>query len=62
MTFDTYCRSCGSKLTYVEGTSGRISICYRCGWSRMELVGAVKSPGLKARLNHAFTVAHPRMA
>ena len=62
MTVDTCCRSCGSKLTYLEGTTGRISICSQCGWSRVELVGGVKSPGLRARLNHAFAVAHPRMA
>jgi hypothetical protein len=31
------CQSCGSHLTHLEGATGRVSICARCGWGRVEL-------------------------
>ncbi len=62
MNSNTKCSSCGSKLNQLEGITGRISICSRCGWNRVELVTGAKSPGLRARLSHAFAVAHPRTA
>jgi predicted RNA-binding Zn-ribbon protein involved in translation (DUF1610 family) len=31
------CACCGSKLTHLRGATGHVSICPRCGWSRVEL-------------------------
>jgi predicted RNA-binding Zn-ribbon protein involved in translation (DUF1610 family) len=33
----TICGSCGSKLTHLRGATGHVSICPRCGWSKVEL-------------------------
>jgi anaerobic ribonucleoside-triphosphate reductase len=30
------CPHCGASLTHLQGATGRISICQRCGWSRTE--------------------------
>jgi hypothetical protein len=37
------CPVCGSKLNLLRGATGRISICTRCGWYRIELVTGPKS-------------------
>jgi hypothetical protein len=31
------CQSCGSHLTHLQGVTGRVSVCARCGWGRLEL-------------------------
>jgi hypothetical protein len=31
------CPSCGHELNHLEGLTGRISICSRCGWNRVVL-------------------------
>ncbi len=30
------CPHCDAHLTHLQGSTGRISICQRCGWSRTE--------------------------
>jgi ribosomal protein L37E len=55
MSANMDCRSCGSKLTHLEGATGRISICSHCGWNRVELTRGWKTPGLTAGLRLALT-------
>jgi len=31
------CPSCGYELNHLEGVTGRISMCARCGWNRVVL-------------------------
>jgi len=31
------CESCGSEVVHMRGATGRISICTRCGWGKVEL-------------------------
>jgi hypothetical protein len=31
------CRSCGSEVVQVRGLTGRLTICSRCGWGKVEL-------------------------
>lgn len=33
------CESCGSEVTHLRGATGRVTICGRCGWGRVELAG-----------------------
>lgn len=37
MVAHTVCGCCGSQLTHLRGATGRVSVCPRCGWSRVEL-------------------------
>jgi predicted RNA-binding Zn-ribbon protein involved in translation (DUF1610 family) len=37
MTGHDVCRSCGSQLTHLQGVTGHVSTCPRCGWGRLEL-------------------------
>jgi anaerobic ribonucleoside-triphosphate reductase len=32
------CPSCGYELSHLEGMTGRITMCARCGWNRVVLV------------------------
>ncbi|MCJ7620058.1 MAG: hypothetical protein MUP64_07580, partial [Anaerolineae bacterium] len=32
----TACPQCGGRLTHLQGATGRISLCHRCGWSRAD--------------------------
>lgn len=32
----TTCPNCGGWPTHLRGATGRISVCPRCGWSRIE--------------------------
>ncbi len=47
MTDSTNCRYCGAKLSHLEGSTGRVSICTRCGWNRVRLARGRKIPGLR---------------
>jgi hypothetical protein len=38
------CPGCGYGLNHLEGATGRISMCPRCGWSRVVL-----APGRRGR-------------
>ena len=40
----TACPQCGGRLTHLQGATGRISLCHRCGWSRAES-GEERLPG-----------------
>jgi hypothetical protein len=40
MAGHSICQSCGSRLTHLEGETGRVSLCTRCGWGRVELTSA----------------------
>jgi hypothetical protein len=31
------CESCGSEVVRLRGATGRVTICGRCGWGRVEL-------------------------
>jgi hypothetical protein len=31
------CPSCGYELSHLEGVTGRITMCARCGWNRVVL-------------------------
>jgi predicted RNA-binding Zn-ribbon protein involved in translation (DUF1610 family) len=33
----TTCESCGTRLTHLRGATGYVSICPRCGWSKVEV-------------------------
>ena len=59
MSANTNCRSCGSELTHMQGATGRVSICSRCGWSRVELTNGGRTPGVSARLSRYFAAAQP---
>jgi len=43
------CHSCGSELTHLQGATGRVTICSRCGWGRVELADGGRSLGLAPR-------------
>jgi hypothetical protein len=43
------CSSCGSELTHMQGATGRVAICRRCGWGRVELADGGRSLGLGPR-------------
>lgn len=62
MTANPNCRSCGSKLTRLQGATGRISICSRCGWSRVELTNGGRTPGVSARLSRHLAAAQPSVS
>lgn len=51
------CRYCGSRLTHLQGASGRVSICSRCGWNRVQLTAPGSAPGLSARLGRSVAAA-----
>ena len=51
-----YCPSCGSRLNHLEGFTGRISICTRCGWNRVELARERERRGRSARQVHPVAV------
>jgi hypothetical protein len=42
----TNCQSCGSHLTHLQGATGRVSFCPRCGWGRVELTTEERTLGL----------------
>ena len=48
MTDIRNCRYCGSRLAHLQGATGRISICSRCGWNRVDLTSHRGRQGLKA--------------
>lgn len=50
MPKSTKCRYCGSRLTHLQGASGRVSICSRCGWNRVQLTNPGSVPGVSASL------------
>jgi hypothetical protein len=37
MAIHSICESCGSRLSHLEGATGRVTFCTRCGWGRVEL-------------------------
>jgi anaerobic ribonucleoside-triphosphate reductase len=43
------CNSCGSELTHLQGATGRVAICPRCGWGRVELTDGGRSLGFGPR-------------
>jgi len=43
------CRFCGSELAHVRGVTGRITICHKCGWGRVELIERLRSLGAVAQ-------------
>ena len=43
MTSGRNCRSCGTRLTYLQGATGRVSFCSRCGWGMVELAEGYRS-------------------
>jgi hypothetical protein len=45
MTIPRHCPRCAWRLTQLEGVTGRISVCRRCGWSQVVLSAAGKSQG-----------------
>lgn len=51
------CRSCGSQLTHLRGATGRVSVCPRCGWGKVELTGSESSLTPGAALVH-LSMAH----
>jgi len=42
------CQSCGSHLTHLQGATGRVSICGRCGWGRVELTNQERTLAVRA--------------
>jgi predicted RNA-binding Zn-ribbon protein involved in translation (DUF1610 family) len=64
----TVCGSCGSKLTHLRGATGHVSICPRCGWSRVELAqdgrtvtsGVVLTHGSVARQDEVIGTPYSR--
>jgi hypothetical protein len=49
VTDSTICRYCRGKLSHLEGSTGRVSICTRCGWNRVKLARGRRIPGLRTR-------------
>ncbi len=43
------CDSCGSEVTHLRGATGRVVICPRCGWGRVELADGDRSLGFGPR-------------
>jgi DNA-directed RNA polymerase subunit RPC12/RpoP len=43
------CHSCGSEVTHLQGSTGRVTICSRCGWGRVELADGGRSLGFGSR-------------
>ncbi|HUS70903.1 MAG TPA: lysine biosynthesis protein LysW [Anaerolineae bacterium] len=43
------CPSCGYELNHLEGVTGRISMCARCGWNRVVLASGPRSRERTAR-------------
>ena len=43
------CHSCGCDVTHLQGATGRVTICSRCGWGRVELADGGRSLGLAPR-------------
>jgi predicted RNA-binding Zn-ribbon protein involved in translation (DUF1610 family) len=65
MTSCMTCQSCGSQVTYLQGTTGRVVTCPRCGWGRVELADGGRSLGFGSRLSRVpdiRRVAVPRRA
>ena len=49
------CRFCGCEVAHVRGVTGRITICPKCGWGRVELIERLRSLGAVAQLERAET-------
>jgi hypothetical protein len=43
MAGHSICQSCGSRLTHLEGATGHVSFCTRCGWGRVELTSGERT-------------------
>jgi anaerobic ribonucleoside-triphosphate reductase len=43
------CESCGSEVTHLRGATGRVVVCPRCGWGKVELADGGRSLGFGPR-------------
>jgi anaerobic ribonucleoside-triphosphate reductase len=43
------CDSCGSEVSHLRGATGRVVVCPRCGWGRVELADGGRSLGFGDR-------------
>lgn len=60
MSGNVKCPSCGSKLTHLQGATGKISICSHCGWARVEARSNMDPSELRVRVSRSLARAELR--